>query len=366
MPGICPAVNASSAQRLAQLKQHVMAAGIFANPAGAPLLLNCFISLGNVKVVRRLIEGRPGYADESDWHGWTSLHVAVHSGHRKMITIFFERRPGMLDLEDKNGRTPLQLAVAFGRVEIIRHLIGLGAKVDGKSPGWRSLLEWLIIHKMGLREVIKVVFEAGGGARGWKDAVRMVKSAIPHGEPYEFIVLPLLERIRDSRHEIATLFGGSPEARHVPAILEEVIRACQPSARVLAALLDIESSLYPNITATRRNAFEHLFQYARRKGHSDIVQVIMNSKTMEYVSWGPFIFRRKRIPDSGGFPRENARLPRTLTKKRPVGQRPAVQMDLQQGARSEAERLTAASIDMNREGPPKEADDVWKRGMGFD
>ena len=73
----------------------------------------------------------------------TPLHGAMRSGNLAVVKLLVERGAG-IDLQDSNKRTPLFWATVYAYEDIVRYLIGQGAKVYLEAPGKSNGLHWLV------------------------------------------------------------------------------------------------------------------------------------------------------------------------------------------------------------------------------
>jgi len=85
-----------------------------------------------------------------------------------------------VNAKDANGNTPIHSAAAYGRVDLIKELIGKGAKVDSRNHYQDTPLHWAAIKNHP--SVAKVLIENGADVNaGNKDGARPLHLAVFYG-----------------------------------------------------------------------------------------------------------------------------------------------------------------------------------------
>jgi ankyrin repeat protein len=271
--GVCPKFVATGSERLHKLRDEVGRGGIFVKPRQCPLLLNCFIALGNVEAVRYLVLERKLYAHGKDCFGWTSAHVAVQSKHLEIIKLLFDISPDSFEVTDADGMTPLDLAGGYGHVDIVHYLLKLGIKNHNpRIPEWNRLLEEAI--QRNDVEFAKDWFTASESNQVWKRPYDILAKSISRGEAFAFISLHLLEHVSSYTSSDKYL-----------DYLEAAVSAKNPSPKVVKQILGLPKTK-PKITSKRQKQFKALLQYARKNGLSEIADIIANSDEIRSLSTG--------------------------------------------------------------------------------
>ncbi|TQE03238.1 hypothetical protein C1H46_011139 [Malus baccata] len=87
-----------------------------------PLTLAAFI--GNFVAVRVLLQKFTGLAYKQDENQFLPIHVASKKGHRRVVAEFLNHCPDLRESCDGEGRNILHVAAAYGRVNVVRYIIG--------------------------------------------------------------------------------------------------------------------------------------------------------------------------------------------------------------------------------------------------
>lgn len=97
---------------------------------------------GDLKKVKKIIDGNPNQINVQDARGFTPLHLASGKGHIEIVE-FLLNHGAYTELEIFIGDTPLLLAARYarhGQYETIKTLLEHGAKVNHADENGRSVL----------------------------------------------------------------------------------------------------------------------------------------------------------------------------------------------------------------------------------
>lgn len=83
--------------------------------------------------------------EEND--GWTPLHVATFNGKTEIVRMLIGAG-AKLDILDEDGCTPLHLATRRGIVEIVKILVDAGARTDIQANNGKTPYELATTQKM--------------------------------------------------------------------------------------------------------------------------------------------------------------------------------------------------------------------------
>lgn len=79
--------------------------------------------LGNIEIVRLLLDAGADPSTVCEDNGYTPLDVAAVLGNRKVVELLTKGRPQDLHRKNLMGETPLHLATEFGRLEVAKFLL---------------------------------------------------------------------------------------------------------------------------------------------------------------------------------------------------------------------------------------------------
>ena len=108
-----------------------------------------------------------------EMNGFTVFHLIVHYNQLTLAQAFKERYDAnefekaklliALNKADSNGMMPLHYAVLYGRVDMVKWLIGCGVVVDCLNKGGNTPLYLLVTHQMSkhAQEIATLLLEAG-------------------------------------------------------------------------------------------------------------------------------------------------------------------------------------------------------------
>ena len=95
-----------------------------------------------------------------DRYGWAPIHYAVFNGYADSMKIILKSVPDLLELRtaDTLRSTPLLLAVMTGRLELVNHVVELGADVEVLNGYCHGVVElccvksytWILQYFIGL------------------------------------------------------------------------------------------------------------------------------------------------------------------------------------------------------------------------
>ena len=116
----------------------------------------------NTDVIKCLL-GKGSCINSEDNSHKTPLSWAVSGNCMNTVIELLNNHDIQVDLPDVSGRTPLSLAAQLGHIDIIRHLVGNGAKVESKDNNRRTPLSWAGTdkHRKDNDEVIKYLLAQG-------------------------------------------------------------------------------------------------------------------------------------------------------------------------------------------------------------
>ena len=97
-----------------------------------PLSLQEAASIGNVDLVRMIIENGTDVDSMDDQFYKTALHRAVAGGHQEIVE-FLLNKGADVNAQDREGRTPLHYASERGHKDVAKLLIDKGADVNAKN-----------------------------------------------------------------------------------------------------------------------------------------------------------------------------------------------------------------------------------------
>jgi pectate lyase len=101
-----------------------------------PVSLQEAAAIGNIDLVRSLIEKGVGVDSWDDSHLKTALQRAAISGHKDIVEFLLAKGARIDAHEDWPGGTALDYAAEKGHKEIVEHLIANGADVNAKRTGY--------------------------------------------------------------------------------------------------------------------------------------------------------------------------------------------------------------------------------------
>ncbi|XP_019633667.1 PREDICTED: tankyrase-2-like [Branchiostoma belcheri] len=125
------------------------------------LFIACF--MGHVDVARLLIRKGASLTKRSIGTSAPPLLIAASRGHIKVVDLLVHHG-ATLDIRDGFQRTPLMMACAFKRVDVVRRLIELGARVDLTDVNCLAAQEYCEMDVVGgvcaPRELMELIQEA--------------------------------------------------------------------------------------------------------------------------------------------------------------------------------------------------------------
>ncbi|KAL3076185.1 hypothetical protein niasHT_038811 [Heterodera trifolii] len=92
-------------------------------------------------------------------HGFTPLRLACEVGHLGIVKLLVEEGKADIEIADSYGKTALMVACSLQKCDIVRYLIGKGAKVDRTNAKGISPLLSACID--GHLEIVKLLVEGG-------------------------------------------------------------------------------------------------------------------------------------------------------------------------------------------------------------
>ncbi|KAK7187126.1 hypothetical protein DPSP01_004053 [Paraphaeosphaeria sporulosa] len=138
-----------------------------ANPAGKESpwkrgrnLLHQNAAMGYETRVAELLDTHAFPPNEKTDKGWTALSLAAEGGHVKICKSLLSLKDIDIELQNNRGRTALHIAAMKNRVEIVRALIGEGAKVNVKDKDRKTPLH--LAAQDGRRDVVDALCKAPG------------------------------------------------------------------------------------------------------------------------------------------------------------------------------------------------------------
>jgi ankyrin repeat protein len=88
------------------------------------------IDMGNLAVVRSILESDPNQVKATDAEGNTPLTSASHTGNVRIIKLILQQ-PGVdIDETDVGGNTPLCIASMYGDVPLVNLLLERGSSIN--------------------------------------------------------------------------------------------------------------------------------------------------------------------------------------------------------------------------------------------
>ena len=87
--------------------------------------------------------------------GMTISHEMTRYGLHNILSMFVDAKADEIELQDQLGRTPLYFAVQYGKVEVVKLLLGHNADTSLKDDNGRTLLSFAA--RIGEVEVVKLL-----------------------------------------------------------------------------------------------------------------------------------------------------------------------------------------------------------------
>ncbi|MBN1457855.1 MAG: ankyrin repeat domain-containing protein [Sedimentisphaerales bacterium] len=119
-------------------------------------------AVGDLDLVKSLIEDDSEVDKEEDSSGYTALHRAVMGGHKEVVEYLIAK--GACIDYIAGGNTPLSRAVYKGHIEIVRLLLDHGADVNVKNNWEDSKPPLEIAVERGQKEIVSLLVESGAGS----------------------------------------------------------------------------------------------------------------------------------------------------------------------------------------------------------
>ncbi|KAJ6159236.1 hypothetical protein N7485_012062 [Penicillium canescens] len=116
----------------------------------------------NTDVIKCLL-GKGSCINSEDNSHKTPLSWAVSGNCMNTVIELLNNHDIQVDRPDISGRTPLSLAAQLGHIDIIRHLVDNGARVESKDSNMRTPLSWAGTdkHSKSNDDVIKCLLDQG-------------------------------------------------------------------------------------------------------------------------------------------------------------------------------------------------------------
>ncbi|KAJ5320599.1 hypothetical protein N7508_000882 [Penicillium antarcticum] len=116
----------------------------------------------NTDVIRCLL-GKGSCINSEDNSHKTPLSWAVSGNCTNTVIELLNNHDIQVDRPDVSGRTPLSLAAQLGSIDIMRHLVGNGARVESRDSNMRTSLSWVGTdkHRKANDDVIKFLIDQG-------------------------------------------------------------------------------------------------------------------------------------------------------------------------------------------------------------
>jgi len=124
--------------------------------------LHCAATEGHVDVAELLLTRKGGtdLVHVADLEGRTALHTASSSGGTVMVKLLLDSG-AQIDAQDREGYTPLHLAVMQERLEVVVHLVKMGADVNAMASKRKK--RWTALHEavhVGNGEIVNALLES--------------------------------------------------------------------------------------------------------------------------------------------------------------------------------------------------------------